>query len=43
LKEKNIEVVHNEEVERIEKDGVVMKSGKKLFCNVPIWATGADP
>jgi hypothetical protein len=20
-----------------------MKSGKKLICNVPIWATGADP
>lgn len=43
LAENNIQVVHNEEIHSIEKDGVVMKSGNKLLCNVPIWATGADP
>lgn len=43
LKEHNIGVITHEEVERIEADGVVFKSGRKEPCNVAVWATGAEP
>lgn len=43
LKEKNIHVVTNGEVKEVLEDGVVLEDGRKIECNVPIWATGAEP
>lgn len=43
LDEHGINVIYNEIVKSIELDGVVLESGVKLFCNVPVWATGAEP
>lgn len=43
LEERKIDVVANEVVKRIEKDGVVFESGSKFSCNVSVWATGAEP
>jgi NADH dehydrogenase FAD-containing subunit len=43
LEERKIDVLANEVVKRIEKDGVVFESGSKFSCNVSVWATGAEP
>lgn len=43
LREHHIEVITNEEVAKIEADGVTFKSGRKEPCNVAVWATGAEP
>lgn len=42
LRDHGIEVVHSARIERIEEDGVVLKDGRKVQCNVPVWATGAE-
>jgi selenide,water dikinase len=36
-------VLYNEVVRHIDADGVVLESGHKFACNVPVWATGAEP
>ena len=38
-----ISVTHNASVKHIHADGVELKDGTKIACNVPIWATGAEP
>jgi len=42
LREHDIEIVTNARIECIEEDGVVLKDGRKVACNVPVWATGAE-
>lgn len=42
LREHGIEVVNNARIERIEKEGVILKDGRAVECNVPVWATGAE-
>jgi hypothetical protein len=34
---------YNENVLKIEKDCVLLSSGKKISCEVAVWATGAEP
>jgi len=36
-------VVYNEIVKKVKADGVYLESGLKINCNVPVWATGAEP
>jgi len=36
-------VIYNENVLKIEKDGVLLSSGRKFSCDVAVWATGAEP
>ena len=43
LKKHNIDIIPNQQVAKIEADGVVFKSGEKAKCNVAVWATGAEP
>lgn len=43
LKERNINVITNEYVNKIESDCVVFESGNKFMCNVPVWCTGTEP
>ncbi len=42
LKDHGVEVIHSARIERIEEDGVLLKDGRKVHCNVPVWATGAE-
>jgi NADH dehydrogenase FAD-containing subunit len=42
LREHDIEIINNARIECIEEDGVVLKDGRKVLCNVPVWATGAE-
>jgi len=44
LREKGMQVITEQgTVKRVEPDGVVLSSGKKIYSNAIIWATGADP
>ena len=43
LAEHGINVVHNARIDHIEADGVYLSDGRKIQCNVPVWATGAEP
>jgi|LauGreDrversion4_2_1035121.scaffolds.fasta_scaffold506937_1 NADH dehydrogenase FAD-containing subunit len=43
LKEHDVEVVHNARIKRVDEDQVVLQDGRKIQCNVPVWATGAEP
>lgn len=42
LEEHKIDVIYDGTVASIESTGVVLTDGRKLECNVPIWATGAE-
>lgn len=41
--EKNIRVEVNGRVSEISPHGVHLEDGRFIKCNVPIWATGAEP
>ena len=43
LNRHKIDVIHNENVAKIEADGVLCESGLKIPCTVAVWATGAEP
>lgn len=43
LKELNIEYVGGVHVTEILPNGVVLSDGRTLNCDVPVWATGAEP
>jgi len=43
LKEKGISVIHNAKVAKIDADGITLTDGRIVSCNVPVWATGAEP
>lgn len=43
LREKRIEVLVNGKVKSIQADGVHLEDDRFLKCNVPVWATGAEP
>jgi NADH dehydrogenase FAD-containing subunit len=43
LKELGINVIHNAKVAKIEPDGITLIDGRIIPCNVPVWATGAEP
>lgn len=43
LKEKNIKHIGNVHITEVMGDGVILDDGTKIMCDVPIWATGAQP
>jgi len=43
IEEKNINIVTNGKVAKITAEGVHLEDGRFYDCNVPIWATGAEP
>ena len=43
LKARNITVESKCKVKEIKPDRVILEDGREFECNVPIWATGADP
>lgn len=43
LKEQNIDVLTGSKIKEIKEDRVILEDGKEIPCNVPIWATGAEP
>ena len=43
LHEHNINVIHNAKVDHIEADRIILRDGRVIPCNVPVWATGAEP
>lgn len=43
LEEKGIEIVTNGKIKEIFPDGVILEDNRKIDCNVPVWATGAEP
>ncbi len=43
LEEKNINIVLGGVVSKITAEGVELIDGRFLPCNVPVWATGAEP
>lgn len=43
LKEKGIEVLTGGKIKEIKEDRVILEDGREIPCNVPIWATGAEP
>lgn len=43
MEELGVDYITNAYVEEVQKDGVLLKDGRKIECNVPIWATGAEP
>jgi NADH dehydrogenase FAD-containing subunit len=43
LKEHNISFIGGKMITEIKSDGVQLNDGSTIPCNVPIWATGAQP
>jgi NADH dehydrogenase FAD-containing subunit len=43
LAEKSIEVFPNGSVVEITREAIVLKDGRSIPCDVPVWATGAEP
>jgi NADH dehydrogenase FAD-containing subunit len=43
LHEHGITIVPNAKVENIEEHAITLKDGRVIPCNVPVWATGAEP
>lgn len=43
LAKKGIELIGNAIVSEIKPEGVLLADGRMIECNVPIWATGAEP
>jgi NADH dehydrogenase FAD-containing subunit len=43
LKEHGISIVNSAKVHHIEPDSIIMQDGRVISCNVPVWATGAEP
>lgn len=43
LKEKNIEYIGGQRIKEVKADGVLLSDGRVIACDVPIWATGAEP
>ena len=43
LAELGITVVNNARIAKIEGDGIILSDGRIIPCNVPVWATGAEP
>ena len=42
LKENGVEVINKARVSNIQADGIHLKDGRTVVCNVPVWATGAE-
>lgn len=42
VKEAGIELITDGKVVKVEADGVLLDDGRKIDCNVPVWATGAE-
>ena len=42
LREHNIDVVMDARIDHVEAGGVVLKDGRRIEANVPVWATGAE-
>lgn len=43
LKECGINVIYNKHVKAVLADRIVFDDGETFECNVPVWATGAEP
>lgn len=43
LADLGIKVVHDARIAKIEADGIILTDGRIIPCNVPVWATGAEP
>ena len=43
LADLGIKVVHKARIAKVEADGIVLADGRIISCNVPVWATGAEP
>jgi NADH dehydrogenase FAD-containing subunit len=43
LADLGINVVHKARIAKVEADGIILTDGRIIPCNVPVWATGAEP
>ena len=43
LADLGINVVHKARIAKVEADGIILADGRIIPCNVPVWATGAEP
>jgi selenide, water dikinase len=43
LQEHGISIINNAIVDSVNENGIVLKDGRVINCNVPVWATGAEP